>query len=360
MASTWDVLLADRLETLRGLTTEAVRSGLRNGSIRPSDLARPGGSTFGWSPISDLDELRTGGLAGAPGSSVPRLDDDDHPLVAEVVDEFDSDLEAPDESTMMGGPASVSRGEAAPTSPLAAVFLDDDDDDDQPAPIPSATSPRSKPSKFEFADDSLASPPAPSPPRGSVPPPWEAGEGFVDDEPDPLDEDEAAAGFTLSRTGPDKIEELDLAAMVDVAFQLVLFFLVTASTVLYKSLEIPKPNDDAPPQAATQGRGKSLDDMKANFILVEIDAAGAMKLDREPLPGDVSLETLAERLRAARKDTDRNAMLLSADFATPHKNAVLAYDAANEIGLRIAIARPKSADSNSAPPPPVAPARPAF
>ena len=33
-------------------------------------------------------------------------------------------------------------------------------------------------------------------------------------------------------------------------------------------------------------------------------------------------------------------MLLSADFATPHRNAVLAYDAANEIGLGIVIARP--------------------
>ena len=34
-------------------------------------------------------------------------------------------------------------------------------------------------------------------------------------------------------------------------------------------------------------------------------------------------------------------MLLSADFATPHRNAVLAYDAANEIGLGIAIAKPQ-------------------
>jgi hypothetical protein len=33
-------------------------------------------------------------------------------------------------------------------------------------------------------------------------------------------------------------------------------------------------------------------------------------------------------------------MLLSADATTPHRNAVLAYDAANDIGLGIAIARP--------------------
>ena len=35
--------------------------------------------------------------------------------------------------------------------------------------------------------------------------------------------------------------------MVDVAFQLVLFFLVTATTVLYKSLEVPKPNPESTP-----------------------------------------------------------------------------------------------------------------
>ena len=41
--------------------------------------------------------------------------------------------------------------------------------------------------------------------------------------------------------------------MVDVAFQLVLFFLVTATTVLYKSLEVPKPNPESPAAAAAQG-----------------------------------------------------------------------------------------------------------
>ena len=63
-----------------------------------------------------------------------------------------------------------------------------------------------------------------------------------------------------------------------------------------------------------------------------------MKIDREPVKAD--FPALVERLRAARKSTDRKSMLLSADFTTPHKSAVLAYDAANEIGLGIAIAKP--------------------
>ena len=158
------------------------------------------------------------------------------------------------------------------------------------------------------------------------------------EEPDPLEEDEEAASFTLSRGDPEKVEELDLAAMVDVAFQLVLFFLVTATTVLYKSLEVPKPNPETPAAGATQGKAQTLSDLKNDFILVEIDAGGAMKIDREPVAPRMS--ALVERLRSARETTGRKAMLLSADATTPHRNAVLAYDAANEIGLGIAIARP--------------------
>ena len=151
--------------------------------------------------------------------------------------------------------------------------------------------------------------------------------------------EDTEAEFSLSRKATEKIEELDLAPMVDVAFNLVLFFMVTATTVLYKTLEIPKPSGEAPAAAVAQGRSRSLDDLKDDYILVEIDDRGAMKLDREPI--EPVMETLVERMRRAREKTGRKSMLLSADFATPHRNAVLAYDAANEIGLGIAIAKPQ-------------------
>jgi biopolymer transport protein ExbD len=152
------------------------------------------------------------------------------------------------------------------------------------------------------------------------------------------EEEDDEIDFSLSRGGPATVEELDLAPMVDVAFQLVLFFMVTATTILYKTLEIPKPSPEQAPSAVTQGRSRTLDDLKDDFILVEIDASGAMKIDREPIAADMN--TLVGRLRSSREATHRKAMLLSADFATPHRSAVLAYDAANEIGLGIVIARP--------------------
>ena len=121
--------------------------------------------------------------------------------------------------------------------------------------------------------------------------------------------------FSLSRSGPMTVEELDLAPMVDVAFQLVLFFMVAAQTVLYKTLEIPKPTADQAPAAVAQGRSRTLDELKEDYILVEIDGSGAMKIDREPVAADMT--TLVERLRSARETTHRKAMLLSADYATP-------------------------------------------
>ncbi len=154
----------------------------------------------------------------------------------------------------------------------------------------------------------------------------------------PVVEDAEEEAFTFSRSGPMTVEELDLAPMVDVAFQLVLFFMVTATTVLYKTLEIPKPTADQPPGAVTQGHSRSVEDLQKDYILVEIDAGGAMKVDREPVPATV--DALAERLRTARDKTNRKVMLLSAAHATLHRNAVLAIDAANEIGMSIALAKP--------------------
>ncbi len=146
--------------------------------------------------------------------------------------------------------------------------------------------------------------------------------------------------FSLSRGGPTTVEELDLAPMVDVAFQLVLFFMVTATTILYKTLEIPKPSQEQKQEAMTQGNNaRPMEDLKKVYVMVEIDAAGTIKIDGEPVAANV--DAIAERLRTAREKSGRTIMLLSADYATPHRNAVLAYDASIEIGMGIAIARPK-------------------
>ncbi|HEV3167956.1 MAG TPA: PVC-type heme-binding CxxCH protein [Isosphaeraceae bacterium] len=91
------------------------------------------------------------------------------------------------------------------------------------------------------------------------------------------------------------------------------------------------------------GQQKSADDPNKGFILVEIDAQGVIKIDNV----QASAESLVERLRKASKETDRKSVLVTADFSTPHRNAVLVYDAANEVGLGIAIAKPGGPDGGA-------------
>jgi biopolymer transport protein ExbD len=281
------VFRSDRLEIERDLGTDAVREGLARGEIHDDDLIRPAGTTLPWTRLADFP---------APVEPPPASPDEaeDATEVLDVL--FDED--PPEDEGKVAGQVDRSsvevtawgEGQGEGEGQSEGEGEEEDEEEDE-------------------------------------------------EEYDPLDEDEEATEFTLSRGEPDRVEELDLAAMVDVAFQLVLFFLVTATTVLYKSLEIPKPNPESPAAGATQGKSHTLDDLKNDYILVEIDPDGIMKIDREPVASRMS--ALVERLRSAREATGRKAMLLSADSATPHRNAVLAYDAANEIGLGIAIARPK-------------------
>ncbi len=300
----WDVFHSDRLEAERALTTEAIREGLARGDIVEDDLVRPAGETR-WSRIGDSPEFADFASFLLPAEEGP------------AEPEPDADLFEPP-SIDPQSYASLEReilGFAEPEPEPAA--------EPEPEPEPHPRQPSSITALPVLPDEETDEPDLPE----------------IDfDELDPQDEDEEAAEFTLSRNSPDRVEELDLAAMVNVAFQLVLFFLVTAQVILYKTLEIPRPNEDRPPEAAAQGRSKSVDELEKDYILVEVDAAGAIKIDRQPAPADRA--TLVEKLRASRESTGRKAMLLSADFATQHKNAVLVFDVANEIDLRIAIAQP--------------------
>ena len=325
----WDVFHSDRLELVRGLSADQIAAGLASGEIRDDDLARPAGTNTPWARIADLPEL----------IQPPR-----------------QTVQAPlDETKTVEMPAPIS----VPV-PIQEWPVDDDDDDeedDEEEEIePPAEVERIVPA-WELTEDDLGRDRATRQSSSSrVALPVVASRDYGDrpefDEEDEEETDEAPV--SLTRAGPARVEELDLAAMVDVAFQLVLFFLVTATTILYKTLEIPKPSTEPPPDAVAQGRQRTLDELQEDFILVEIDAEGNVQIDREPVATDMA--ALTERLRSARETTGRTTMLLSADFTTHHRDAVLAYDAANDIGLAIAIAKPQAPQG---PPPAFAPGQPA-
>jgi len=311
----WDVFHSDRLELVRGLSAEQIGSGLASGEIRDDDLVRPSGTTAAWARLAEVPDLLQP-PAEAPTPTPPPESAEDL-LSFPVInwpedDDYEEDAENEDYEERGSDPATPAPAQVPDEPVVPSWELTDDDLRFDRAPAP--------------ASSHVALPVFPS--RDGV-----SAAAMVDE-----DEEDDEPMISLTRSGPPRVEELDLAAMVDVAFQLVLFFLVTATTILYKTLEIPKPSAEAPPSAVAQGRSQTIDELKEDYILVEIDPEGNIKLDREPVPAQ--MESLAEQLRVAREKTGRKTMLLSADFATPHRSAVLAYDAANEIGLGIAIAKP--------------------
>ena len=346
----WDAFHSDRLEAERSLTTEAVRAMLARGDLVEDDLIRPAGDTR-WVRIGDSPEFAD--LASPdspdPGSPPPVPPGEFAPPSFE--DLGDDDPAASDPERFEDDPHSrgsldrdaLARVErepgpefAPPRSSDFEVIVEEDDAVDDEYEV--GPRPRARPNRegSDVADSPIL--PDEETEAPDLPELDDEGPDLDFEEFDPQDEDEEAAEFTLSRNSAERVEELDLAAMVDVAFQLVLFFLVTAQVVLFKTLEVPRPNEDKPPEAAAQARAKSLDDLSKDYILVEVDAAGAIKVDRQPVAANRS--ALVERLRTSRETTARKGMLLSADFATRHENAVLVFDVANEIDLRIAIAQP--------------------
>ncbi len=385
----WDVFHGDRLELERDLTPSAIREGLARGELCDDDLVRPAGTTVAWARLADMPQLLepaepSPAILGTEAPAVGRSSAPNPSSHAVVPGDFEVQKEdsGPNEVMSPHEEPSFRRADwlEVPAEPDDIAFPVINDDLSDLKRTLTGSKPDAPPSSGwvwgedgddedqEEEDDDFVE-------RAEiVEEPGADGLEILDDEMDagaepgfvvveePGEDDNISHlalpvvsssdwgdtgalaeipeedEFSLSRSGPMTVEELDLAPMVDVAFQLVLFFMVAAQTVLYKTLEIPKPTTEQAPAAVTQGRSKTLDELKDDYILIEIDSSGAMKLDRQPIAADMT--TLVERLRSAREATRRKAMLLSADFTTPHRSAVLAYDAANEIGLGIVIARP--------------------
>jgi biopolymer transport protein ExbD len=344
----WDIFHSDRLEVERNLDLDAVRAAVGRGEVVADDLARTAGSGEPWVRLSENAALwatftgrsaSTGATRPKPGQDDPPITrvndagslrsmlDDDSDEEAEAIDSFDDDADPVPRGLLHTGSEMLPDTPPLPDGTHKATTEDLDpgfpDGYDRDLDL-SLREPRST---VNLDDD--------------------------EDEYDPEAEDEEAAEFTFTRSGAETVEELDLAAMVDVAFQLVLFFLVTASTVMFKTLEVPKPKPEEGKGSAQQTTGRTIETLEKDYILVEIDANGEVKIDHEKSPNDFA--GLTNKLRDVRAATGRNAIILTADSLTAHKNAVLAYDAANEVSLAIAIATPKSAPDKAAVPPPVVP-----
>ena len=138
-----------------------------------------------------------------------------------------------------------------------------------------------------------------------------------------FDEDE---GLAL-RSPETEFEQMDLTPMVDVTFLLLIFFMITASFSLQKTIQVP------PPDPEKEGATLTVQEIKEIFdksIKIEIDERNNIIIDDEPLSDPASL---VEAIRKRMRDEGKTELVLSANYRTVHETVVTVVDAAHEVGM---------------------------
>jgi biopolymer transport protein ExbD len=169
--------------------------------------------------------------------------------------------------------------------------------------------------------------PPPAPEQAAAPPPME------EPEPPDFEEEQAPAaasgddgGFKIRRA-QTMFDDMDLTPMVDVTFLLLIFFMITASFSLQKTIDFPPPNSDQ--KGATQSL--SLEDLQDNTVFVRIDEHNAIFIDDEPVADRTRLKDV---LTDARLTTLRNEVAIDAHAETLHEAVVAVIDAATAAGMQ--------------------------
>ncbi|MCH8830629.1 MAG: biopolymer transporter ExbD [Planctomycetes bacterium] len=152
---------------------------------------------------------------------------------------------------------------------------------------------------------------------GSAPPRsrWDAEEEDDDDE-----------GFSMR--SPDLDDEgMDLTPMVDVTFLLLIFFMITASFTIKKTLAIPPPDlDETGSQSIIDKK-----DLEEDSLMVDVDAKGIISIEGEVLSDRSQLEV---KLREMSREHDKKEILITLHYLAEHELTVMIVDAAKEAGIQ--------------------------
>ncbi|MBC8452160.1 MAG: biopolymer transporter ExbD [Rhodospirillaceae bacterium] len=118
--------------------------------------------------------------------------------------------------------------------------------------------------------------------------------------------------------------ESDMTPMIDVTFQLVIFFMIAATYTIQKTLDLPKqsPNPDA-------AGAVTMEQLEEENIIVRIATDGAIVVDDQPTPVD----ELVSRLRDATRSRRSAELVLDVDDQVAHDVVVKVIDAAGAANI---------------------------
>ncbi|GIX03117.1 MAG: hypothetical protein KatS3mg113_0123 [Planctomycetaceae bacterium] len=160
----------------------------------------------------------------------------------------------------------------------------------------------------------------------SAPAPVPTSEVLTSESPE-VESDAEEARFTLPKRAPAD-DEMDLTPMVDVVFQLLIFFMVTASFSLQKSISMPTP--DQQKKGASQAL-QMPEDWQDVAVMVRIDDKNVVTVDDEVV---ADLSDLADRMRDLMRREQKSETIIIADGAALHRTVVSVIDAANAAGMQ--------------------------
>jgi biopolymer transport protein ExbD len=125
---------------------------------------------------------------------------------------------------------------------------------------------------------------------------------------------------TRLRSRPEDDPEMDITPMIDVTFQLIIFFMITATFVVQKTMDVPQAEAEEP---SAQWR-PTWNEIEEQYIVVELAADGTITVDDEP----VDLEDLPAVLVEAADQRELAEMALTVDDEVEHELVVGVLDAA--------------------------------
>jgi biopolymer transport protein ExbD len=127
-----------------------------------------------------------------------------------------------------------------------------------------------------------------------------------------------------------KVEDLvDMTAMVDIVFFVLIFFMVTSMEGVYSSIKMPSPD---PQKTATSGR-RSVNEFESDkeFVIVRIDRENTIWLNDSEVQGE---QELLVRLRELRHSSSAPShMLVLGSSEAKAWKVVMVLDAGSDVGM---------------------------
>lgn len=124
---------------------------------------------------------------------------------------------------------------------------------------------------------------------------------------------------SLFRSKAGEEAEMDMTPMIDVTFQLLIFFMIAATYVVQKTLDMPRPSENE--EGATS---VTIQQLEKNNIMVRVNRDRSITVQKQP----ADLNALDKILIQAVKASSGAEMVLDVDDEVDHETVVKVLDAA--------------------------------